>query len=101
MLTMATGSALAAFAGGLLAPISQVFPTMGDFLVLKAFIIVVMAGMGSINGALVAGLLVGVTESVGSAYFSPHVRDAYSVVFLILILMFKPSGIFGKAGRVG
>lgn len=101
MVTMALGSALAAVAGGLLAPISQVFPTMGDFLVLKAFIIIVMAGMGSINGALVAGLFVGITESFGSAYFSPHVRDAYSVLFLILVLLFKPSGIFGKAGRVG
>jgi len=101
MLTMAVGSGLAAVAGGLLAPISQVSPTMGDSLVLKAFIIVVMAGMGSINGALVAGLLVGITESFGSAYFSPHIRDAYSIIFLIAILIFKPSGVFGKAERVG
>ncbi|WP_042421961.1 branched-chain amino acid ABC transporter permease [Comamonas granuli] len=101
MLTMAVGSGLSAVAGGLLAPISQVYPTMGDFLVLKAFIIVVMAGMGSINGALVAGLFVGITESFGSAYFSPHIRDAYSIIFLIAILIFKPSGVFGKAGRVG
>jgi len=101
MLTMAVGSGLAALAGGLLAPISQVYPTMGDFLVLKAFIIVVMAGMGSINGALIAGLFVGITESFGSAYFSPHMRDAYSIIFLIAVLIFKPSGVFGKAGRVG
>ncbi|WP_028603506.1 branched-chain amino acid ABC transporter permease [Ottowia thiooxydans] len=101
MLTMAVGSGLSAVAGGLLAPISQVYPTMGDFLVLKAFIIVVMAGMGSINGALAAGLFVGITESFGSAYFSPHIRDAYSIIFLIAVLIFKPSGVFGKAGRVG
>ncbi len=101
MLTMALGSALAAVAGCLLAPISQVFPTMGDSLVLKAFIIIVMAGMGSINGALIAGLFVGITESFGSAFFSPHLRDAYSILFLILILLVKPSGIFGSAGRRG
>lgn len=101
MLTMALGSGLAAVAGCLLAPISQVFPTMGDSLILKAFIIVVMAGMGSINGALLAGLFVGITESFGSAYFSPHLRDAYSILFLILILLVKPSGIFGSTGRKG
>lgn len=101
LVTMAIGSGLSAIAGCLLAPISQVSPTMGDLLVLKAFVIVVMAGMGSINGALVAGLLVGITESFGSTYFSPHIRDAYSVFFLILILMIKPSGIFGAKGRAG
>ena len=101
MLTMALGSSLAAIAGCLLAPISQVFPTMGDSLVLKAFIIVVMAGMGSINGALIAGLIVGITESFGSIYLSPHLRDAYSIIFLIAILMVKPSGIFGNKGRQG
>ena len=101
MLTMALGSGLAAIAGCLLAPISQVFPTMGDALVLKAFIIVVMAGMGSINGALISGLIVGITESFGSIYFSPHLRDAYSIIFLIGILIVKPSGLFGNKGRQG
>lgn len=101
MLTMALGSSLAAIAGCLLAPISQVFPTMGDSLVLKAFIIIVMAGMGSINGALVAGLIVGITESFGSIYLSPHLRDAYSILFLIAVLIIKPSGIFGNKGRQG
>lgn len=101
MLTMAIGSMLAGLAGCLLAPISQVYPTMGDSLVLKSFIIVVMAGMGSINGALLAGLFIGVAESVGSSFLSPHLRDAYAVLFLIAILIFKPNGIFGKKARMG
>lgn len=101
ILTMAIGSVLAGLAGSLLAPISQVYPTMGDALVLKAFIIVVMAGMGSINGALLAGLFIGIAESVGSSFLSPHLRDAYAVAFLIIVLIFKPSGIFGKQARMG
>lgn len=97
--TMALGSSLACLAGALLAPVAQVEPTMGGDLILKAFIVVIIAGMGSINGALVAGLGIGIIESFGSAYVSVSFRDGYAVIFLILILMMRPQGLFGRAVR--
>lgn len=100
LITMAIGSGLAGLAGALLAPISQVYPTMGDSLVLKAFIIIVLAGMGSINGALIGGFIVGLSEAFGSAYLSLEFRDAYPIVLLILVLILRPQGLFGKAVRI-
>jgi len=99
LLTMAIGSGLAGLAGALLAPISQVYPTMGDSLVIKAFVIIVLAGMGSINGALVGGLIIGLAESFGSAYISLDYRDVYPLILLVLVLVARPQGIFGKAVR--
>lgn len=99
MITMAIGSGLAGLAGAILAPIAQVYPTMGDSLVLKAFIIIVLAGMGSINGALVGGFIVGLSEAFGSAYISLKFGEAYSIILLILVLLFRPQGLFGKAIR--
>jgi branched-chain amino acid transport system permease protein len=99
MLTMAIGSALAGLAGALLAPISQVYPTMGDSMIVKAFVIIVLAGMGSINGALAGGLIVGLAESFGSAYISLEFRDVYPLLLLVLVLVVRPQGIFGKAAR--
>ncbi len=99
LITMAIGSGLAAFAGALLAPIAQVYPTMGDSLVLKAFVIIVLAGMGSINGALIGGFIIGLSESFGSAYLSLEFRDAYPIMLLILVLIFRPQGLFGKGVR--
>lgn len=100
ILTMAIGSVMAGLAGGLLAPISQVYPTMGDSMILKAFVIIVLAGMGSINGALFGGLVVGLAESFGSAYVSLEYRDVYPLLLLVLILVVRPQGIFGRAERV-
>lgn len=99
MTTMALGSALACLAGALLAPVAQVHPTMGDDLILKAFIVIIIAGMGSINGALIAGLLIGVAEAFGSALISVAFRDAYAVIFLIAILVLRPQGLFGRVVR--
>ncbi|QBX57244.1 branched-chain amino acid ABC transporter permease [Nocardioides seonyuensis] len=100
IITMAIGSVLAGLAGGLLAPISQVYPTMGDSMILKAFVIIVLAGMGSINGALFGGLVVGLAESFGSAYISLEYRDVYPLLLLVLVLVVRPQGIFGRAERV-
>ncbi|CAH1387480.1 branched-chain amino acid ABC transporter permease [Candidatus Nitrotoga sp. M5] len=100
LITMAIGSALAGLAGALLAPIAQVYPTMADTLVIKAFIIIVLAGMGSINGALLGGFIVGLCESFGSAYLSLEFKDAYPVALFILILLVRPQGLYGKVVRV-
>ncbi|MEU1592871.1 branched-chain amino acid ABC transporter permease [Streptomyces sp. NPDC005708] len=97
--TMAIGSALAALAGALIAPISDVYPAMSESLIIKAFIIIVLAGMGSLNGALIGGCIVGLTESFGSAWLSLDFKDAYPLVLLVLILMIRPRGMFGKTVR--
>lgn len=96
LVTMGIGSALAGLAGGLLAPISQVYPTAGSDLVIKAFVIIVLAGMGSTTGALLAAYVIGLAESLGAAYISLDFTDLYSVVLLLVVLVLRPSGIFGK-----
>lgn len=97
--TMALGCGLAGLAGGLLAPVAQVYPTSGDVLILKAFIIVAVAGMGSIPGALICGYLVGIAESFGSAYLSVAYHDIYSLILLFLVLIIRPQGLFVREVR--
>ena len=96
LVTMAIGGAFAGLAGGLLAPISQVYPTVGSDLVIKSFVIIVLAGMGSITGALVAAYVVGLAEALGAAYISLNFSALYSVALLLIVLALRPSGIFGK-----
>lgn len=94
MIAMVSGSALAGAAGGLIAPIYLVNPTMGTGIVIKAFIIIILAGMRSNLGAIVAALLLGLIESYMSVYVSAGFTDAYGFVFLIVVLMVRPSGLF-------
>lgn len=94
--TMAVGSALAGIAGGLIAPIGVVYPTMGDLLIIKAFVVVVLAGMGSIRGAIAAGYALGLAESLGGMYVSLAYQDAMAFVLLLLVFLVRPQGIFGK-----
>ena len=96
LMTMAIGSALAGIAGGLIAPIGQVYSTMGDLLIIKAFVVVVLAGMGSLPGAIVAGYALGLVESLGGMYVSAAYQDAMAFILLLLILLFRPEGLFGK-----
>lgn len=100
MITFALGSALAAAAGGLLAPISSLIPHMGTMVGLKAFAIIIFGGFGDIRGIVVAGLIIGIAESLTVGYISSLLRDSVAFVILILVLLFRPSGIFGtKSGR--
>jgi branched-chain amino acid transport system permease protein len=72
---------------------------MSESLIIKAFIIIVLAGMGSLNGALIGGYIVGLSESFGSALVSLDFKDAYPLVLLVIILLVRPRGLFGKAVR--
>jgi len=95
-ITYGSGAFLAAIAGGLLGTIFIVDPVMGSRGLLKAFVVVIIGGMGSFPGALIGGLLLGVTEvwaiSIGfSAY-----RDFFGFAMVILFLIFRPTGLFGK-----
>lgn len=96
-LTFAIGSALAAAAGILVGLYyDAVYPVMGYTAGLKAFTAAVLGGIGSIPGAMLGGLLLGVVENLGAAYLSMGYRDAIAFGLLIIILLIKPSGLLGK-----
>lgn len=91
--------ALAGLAAGLLAPLMFVFPASGVVALVKAFIVVIIGGMGSIGGALAAGLLLGVVEVMGTVFIDTGYTDAYGFALMIAVLLLKPSGLFGRVGR--
>lgn len=100
-LTFAIGSALGAVAGVLIALDYKVYPTLGTLAGLKAFVAAVLGGIGSISGAMIGGLLLGVLETFGVAVLGIPVglKDTIAFVILIVILLVKPSGIMGKRTR--
>jgi branched-chain amino acid transport system permease protein len=100
-LTFAFGSGLAAAAGALLGSIFLVYPSMGDLASLKAFCVVILGGLGNVTGALLGGLILGLAEEFGAGYISSGYRDAVGFVIIILVLIFRPSGLFTRAERVG
>jgi branched-chain amino acid transport system permease protein len=93
--TFAVGCGLAALSGGLLGSMFLVYPSMGLAAVLKAFVVVVIGGMGSLGGAVAGGILLGVTESLGGAWMPGGFKDIIGFVFIILVLALRPQGIFG------
>lgn len=96
-ITFAIGSALAAIAGALLCSSYPILsPTTGAMPGIKAFTAAVFGGIGSIPGAMIGGILIGIIEILGRAYISSQLADAIVFGVLILILMFKPTGILGK-----
>ena len=93
-LTIVIASALAGIAGILIAPKFFVTPTMGASINSKAFTAAVLGGFGNIPGAIVGGLLLGVVENLAGGVFTSQAKDAVSFIILILIMMFKPGGLF-------
>ncbi len=91
--------AFAGIAAALLAPLMFVFPSSGVVALVKAFIVVIIGGMGSIGGALAAGLLLGLVEVMGTIYVASGYTDAYGFALMIAVLLLKPSGLLGKVGR--
>ena len=100
MLAFGIGTALAGAAGALLAPIFLVHPLCGLVPTVRGFEIIVIAGLGSIPGILVAGLSLGIVESLGTAFINPSFVDIYGFILLIIILIIKPYGLFGKPERM-
>ena len=97
-ITFAIGSALAAVAAVLYCcSYTKVSPTMGSALGLKAFVAAVLGGIGSIPGAVVGGLVIGIAESLTKGYISSSFADAIVFGILIITLLIKPAGIFGRA----
>jgi branched-chain amino acid transport system permease protein len=100
MFTFALGSALAAAAGVLVAiRIPRIDPLMGIIVGLKAFVAAVLGGIGNIPGAMLGGLLIGITETMVVGYLSPTYKDAVAFAILILILLFRPSGLLGTVAQ--
>lgn len=95
-LTFAISTATAAAAASLVAPIFMISPTMGALLGMKAFIIVILGGLGSIPGAILGGYILGILEAIGGGYLSAAYKDVYAFGALILILSIRPTGLFGK-----
>ncbi|MCM0083409.1 branched-chain amino acid ABC transporter permease [Geomonas sp. Red32] len=91
------GSSLAGTAGALISPTYYIFPQIGSTFTLKAFVITVLGGMGSILGATLGGILIGVAESMGAVYISSGWKDVVVFVLFLLVLVFKPSGLLGKS----
>lgn len=97
--TFAFGVALAGLAGVLLAPIYSVFPTMGRDFVFIAFSVVIIGGMGSIKGAVLAGLILTQIQSISSLFISPVWSDPLLFGIMVGVLMWRPQGLFGKLGQ--
>lgn len=95
MLTFGVSSALACLAATMLAPLFLVNPWMGIPLLLKAFIVVVLGGLGSFGGAILGGILLGSIESLTIVFLSSEWKDVVAFLVLILFLVFKPAGFFG------
>jgi branched-chain amino acid transport system permease protein len=99
MIGFGIGVALAAAAGALLAPVFLVYPAVGATSTVKGFEIIVIGGLGSLPGAVLAALGLALVESFGSVFVSPSYQDLYGFIFLIAFLLFRPQGIFGERER--
>jgi branched-chain amino acid transport system permease protein len=99
MLTFLISGGLAAIASSLAAPINLVFPGMGQLVILKAFVIIILGGMGSIPGAIIGGYILGFSESLGATYISNDYKDIIAFILLVIILSVKPTGLFAKGGH--
>lgn len=100
-LTFVMGVGLAGFAGSLVAPIISAHPRMGVGVLMKSFAVIVMGGRGNVHGAIIAALILGVVESLSTQYISLAFKDVFAFAALIIVLVVKPEGLFGrKAGLV-
>ncbi|MBA2448640.1 MAG: branched-chain amino acid ABC transporter permease [Chloroflexi bacterium] len=94
--TFGIGAALAGAAGSLLAVTITITPYMGNVFIGKAFVIATLGGLGTVQGALVGGLVLGLAESLGAALIGPSYQQAIGFGILLLVLIFRPEGIMGK-----
>jgi len=98
LLTFAVGAALAGVAGALLAPIYTLSPYIGGNFILAAFAVVVLGGLGSVPGAYIGGLMVGLMEAFAGYYVDPALKQAIWFIIFVIVLIVRPSGLMGQAG---
>lgn len=89
------GTAFVGIAAGLLAPQYPVFPTVGTYFVLTAFVIVVLGGMGSLYGAVAGSMIIGVVDTLAGYYIAPDLKEVVYFGIFLLILVLRPTGLFG------
>lgn len=97
-LSFIIGVALASLAGGLLSAVFVVSPDMGNMANLKSFAVVILGGLGNVPGAVAGGFLLGLAESFGAGYVSAGYKDSISFLLLIMVLLIRPYGLFGREG---
>jgi branched-chain amino acid transport system permease protein len=95
MIVFALGTALASAAAALIAPIHLVHPGMGGPVILKAFVILILGGMGSIPGAIIGGFIMGLVESLSGGYISTSYNEVFAFGVLVTVLAIRPTGLFG------
>jgi branched-chain amino acid transport system permease protein len=92
------GIACVGVAGAVLVPIYSIFPTVGQYFGMAAYVVVVLGGFGSMVGAMVGGLIIGVVEALSGYYISPGLKEAVYLLIFIAVLVIRPSGLFGIVG---
>jgi branched-chain amino acid transport system permease protein len=97
-LTFGLGSACVAVAGCAMAVLLEVTPALGPGYTLLAFVIVIVGGLGSMGGALVGGVLIGVSEALAGLFIAPSAKSMFSFGLLILVLLLRPQGLLGRRG---
>jgi branched-chain amino acid transport system permease protein len=95
MWTFGAGVALAALAGVLNAPQTNVQPNMGDAIIIYTFAIVVIGGLGSIVGSILAGFTLGLLQTIGAVVFPP-ISTTLIFIVMVLVIIWRPAGLFGK-----
>jgi branched-chain amino acid transport system permease protein len=95
-LTFGLGAACVGAAGAMLVLLVDVTPALGPALTLLAFIIVITGGLGSMPGALLGGVLIGLTEAMAGLFFTPSAKSMFSFGLLVLVLLFRPQGLLGR-----
>ena len=99
LITFAAGSALVGLSACIMTPLFSVFPTVGLNFVLIAFVIVVLGGMGSIEGALLGGICIGIVQSLSSYYIAPAFGQMFFFMLFLLVMIFRPAGLLGRKGE--
>jgi branched-chain amino acid transport system permease protein len=98
LLTFAGGSALVGLAGCIMMPLYSTFPTVGLNFVLIAYVVVVLGGMGSMEGAFLGGICIGLVQSLSSYYVAPAYGQMFYFLVFLLVMIFRPDGLFGQRG---
>ncbi|MGL6199657.1 MAG: branched-chain amino acid ABC transporter permease [Lachnospiraceae bacterium] len=98
-IVFAIGSLLGGVAGSFIGTLYAVYPSMGNATVMKGFAVLILGGLGSIPGAVVGGLIIGITESLGSMFISSEFKDIFAFIIMIIVLMVRPQGLFGTKER--
>lgn len=98
LITFGIGAALAGMAGSMLTPIYSITPAVGGNFILAAFAVVVLGGLGSVWGAYIGGLIVGVVEALAGFYIDPVLKSAIWFIIFLVVLIVRPSGLMGQVG---